>query len=174
MEALCECGCGKPVRSVEVTNRSMGRFEGQPNHFLHGHNPRKRGPEYRVESETGCWIWLQGKTGSGYGATKGTVSDSEPAHRVFYERLVGPIPSGRELHHCCGNRRCVNPDHLKPVFPVEHAETKKNVKLSLTKAAEIRVVAKTTQRTHQELADLYGVSRSHISRLLRGEAWVLA
>jgi hypothetical protein len=37
------------------------------------------------------------------------------AHRLVYEKLVGPIPDGVELDHVCRRRLCVNPAHLDPV-----------------------------------------------------------
>lgn len=43
------------------------------------------------------------------------------AHRAAYERAVGPIPAGFHIHHVCGNRRCVNVDHLRAVSPLEHS-----------------------------------------------------
>jgi hypothetical protein len=37
------------------------------------------------------------------------------AHRAVWEQYVGPIPEGKDLHHKCGLKHCVNPDHLEPV-----------------------------------------------------------
>ena len=42
------------------------------------------------------------------------------AHRVYYERHVGPVPEGLELDHLCRNPGCVNPEHLEPVTHAEN------------------------------------------------------
>lgn len=42
------------------------------------------------------------------------------AHRLAYEELRGPIPSGLELDHKCRVRGCVNPWHLEPVTTAEN------------------------------------------------------
>lgn len=70
--------------------------------------------------DTLCWIWRGQKT-YGYGRiyVPGRAS-SAMAHRVYYERHVGPIPEGFVLHHLCEQRDCVNPDHLKPVTHSEN------------------------------------------------------
>lgn len=44
------------------------------------------------------------------------------AHRVSYELYMGEIPVGMEVHHVCGNKRCVNPRHLELVSKPEHLE----------------------------------------------------
>src|SRR5665213_3454725 len=75
----------------------------------------------------GCWTWHGTVTSQGYGyfhRTRGT----RVAHRLVYERLVGPIAEGMDLDHVCHNadvacaggntcqhRRCVRPNHLEPV-----------------------------------------------------------
>jgi hypothetical protein len=86
-------------------------------HFLPRLGPK--GPPqrvgYRVDPDTGCWNWTGYVEAGGYGLASG-----RRAHRVAWERLVGPIPPGHDLHHKCGNRRCVNPEHLQPRFPREH------------------------------------------------------
>src|SRR5262252_2034107 len=41
-------------------------------------------------------------------------------HRQKWETLHGLIPKGMHLHHQCGNRACVNVEHLELVTPREH------------------------------------------------------
>lgn len=65
--------------------------------------------------ENGCWQWTAGKDYLGYGRFQIASYKNVVAHRVSYERFVGPIPEGLELDHLCRNRGCVNPEHLEPV-----------------------------------------------------------
>lgn len=59
---------------------------------------------------TPCIEWPHRRDRKGYGRSSGHL-----AHRLAYEREVGPIPKGLTLDHLCRNRACVNPDHLEPV-----------------------------------------------------------
>ena len=74
---------------------------------------------YVLVSHTGCWLWQASCTTNGYG--KASFNGKQrPAHRVFYEQLVGAIPEGLDLDHLCRIRNCVNPDHLEPVTRSEN------------------------------------------------------
>lgn len=75
--------------------------------------------------DNGCWQWLGAWRSFGYGGISIGVSEKgHPrnvlAHRFSYEYFVGPIKSGLEIDHQCGNRRCVNPDHLEVVTRTEN------------------------------------------------------
>lgn len=62
--------------------------------------------------ESGCWLWLGHWTTWGYGTVKRHGKMIAPAHRMFYEAHVGPIPEGMYVCHKCDTPACVNPQHL--------------------------------------------------------------
>lgn len=128
---ICECGCGEPVALAPRTYTAQGYIKGQPMRYAKGHHLRdsrpkanaarlaKLPPEHLEQDcgyETPCWVWQRAKNHSGYGIRKPrTPSESQMAHRHYYEQLVGPIPEGLVIDHLCRNRACVNPAHLEPV-----------------------------------------------------------
>lgn len=66
------------------------------------------------EPNSGCWLWTGNLSDNGYGVVE--VRDRRRrAHRVAYELVHGPIPSGLEPDHLCRVRCCINPAHLEPV-----------------------------------------------------------
>lgn len=70
-------------------------------------------------TEDGCWLWRGRLNRIGYGFCYAD-GRMQMAHRVVYERLVGPIPPELELDHLCRVRACVNPDHVEPVTHSEN------------------------------------------------------
>lgn len=70
----------------------------------------------RVRKTDGCWEWLGGKTVYGYGQyAVGIPGLTQRAHKLSWESVNGPVPSGLVLDHLCRNRMCVRPDHLEAV-----------------------------------------------------------
>ena len=100
VEGTCSCKCGEAV--------SPG------SKFISGHNRRKSPIHFVANESTGCWDWLSGKDGSGYGNIP-TKTGMVRAHRVYYEWWYGKIPLGLHVDHICRNRSCVNPAHLRCV-----------------------------------------------------------
>ena len=80
-------------------------------------------------TDDGCWLWTGALTRTGYGHVR--VSSRTPtsggkwttAHRAIWVALGRPLADRDDLHHLCGQRACVNPDHLEPLGRVSHRKT---------------------------------------------------
>jgi len=162
---LCMCGCGRPTAIAKQSESRNGVIAGKPHRYLPGHGSFRHPQNYIVD-ESGCWVWQGRKGKTGYGAVglRGRV------HRVFYERLVGPIPDGMELDHICRNRACVNPDHLEPVTHRENMRRAGMMRLDAESVVAIRR-ERTAGSGVRELGRKFGVSHSTISAILAGKTW---
>lgn len=125
---FCHCGCGFKTNIALKKNVNAGHVIGQPFKYIIGHQSRRYTPEYTVKDcgfNTPCWVWVRSLDSGGYGIKRdrkifGGKGKSRPAHILFWESVNGPTPAGKELHHKCEVRACVNPDHLEPVTRLEH------------------------------------------------------
>lgn len=167
---LCQCGCGETAPLATQTERRHGWVKDQPMRFCLGHNNRRREikPVRYVEEDRGhktpCWIW-QLKTGiPGYGIWK-INRVQHLAHRVYYQRLVGPIPDGLVLDHLCRVPACVNPDHLEPVTIEENLWRGNSRKLT---AEQVRAIMSADGVPLRVLADRYGISHNYACGIRTG------
>ncbi len=106
----CQCGCGRRTKLASRSDPKTGAVRGQPRRFLRGHH-NKQGPDYVVDSASGCWLWRRSLNPNGYGSILVNGRKSG-AHRVFWERFKGPVPVDLHVLHKCDTPHCVNPEHL--------------------------------------------------------------
>jgi ribosomal protein S13 len=128
-----------------------------------------------------CVIWPFSTT-RGYGHF-GYMGEMLYAHVYMCELAHGPAPSPlHQAAHSCGmgHEGCVNPKHLSWKTPSENQQDKKEHGTSMPKGREryklkaedvayIRSLA--GQKTHDELARIFGVSRRNIGAILDGRSW---
>lgn len=85
----------------------------------------------KVKKTKSCWNWIGAKDSDGYGQFK--HKKQFKAHRFAYELIKGKISKGLQIDHLCRNRKCVNPDHLEAVTPLEN---------------QLRGISKNRNKTH--------------------------
>lgn len=163
---LCACGCGEPAPIAKKNDARQGMVKGRPQKYVRGHSRRNNRPEYLVDPETGCWEWQWFKDHRGYGKRAIKQPDGTwrwfYAHRLFYVRKFGPIPTGRVLDHLCRNPGCCNPDHVEIVTQRENVYRGSGTRLSDEQIHEawqriqagegLRAVARSMGATHGGLA----------------------
>jgi hypothetical protein len=77
----------------------------------------------KIEVRDDHWYWTGWANDAGYPYVHNDGRD-QPAYRVVYELLVGPIPDGLELDHLCVTPMYVRPEHMEPVT---HAENQRRI-----------------------------------------------
>lgn len=169
----CQCGCGEETRLASQSSARNGWIAGQPLRYVHGHHRRLSGVPFTVEDRgysTPCHMWARTRSVGGYGRTAEGPRRSVAAHVVYYERAHGPIADGLELDHLCGQRACVNVDHLEAVTHAENVRRGKLTKLTALQIVAIRAVPR-SRGSGRALAVEFGVSPTTISDIRNGKTW---
>lgn len=135
----------------------------------------------KVEKTDGCWNWMGCKDQGGYGQiTRDRIGYK--AHRLSYELHIGPIPDGLWVLHSCYNPWCANPKHLflgtrqdnidDKVRKGRQSRGEKAGPAKLSTANVLEIKALLLSDVHQQkIANMFGVSDGHISRINTGKKW---
>lgn len=127
-----------------------------------------------------CLPWPFPSKCDGYGMF-GFQGKTYYAHRYMCELVNGPAPSPKHhaAHSCgSGSSGCVNPCHIswKTASENMHDRTAhgagaigKRAKIAPEVAEQIKALRGI--KTQQEIADMFGVSRSNVGCIQRGKTW---
>ena len=186
---LCHCSCGseKPVsgrmlragetqscgcKKREEAKARMTEMRRQPPPSIKFHS------FYDIDPVTQCWNWNGPKDKDGYG-TFFMSGGKERAHRFSYKHHYQSDPMDLMVCHHCDNPSCVNPDHLflgtcqdnlqdalqKGRFAI--GDLNGRSKLTVDQVKELL----SSTESGAALAKKWGVNRSTINRIRRGQGW---
>lgn len=117
-----------------------------------------------------CWTWkgrVNGKDGRPYFTIDGK---RRPSYTVALETFTGEEAKGRVARHNCDNRICCNPHHLIWGNSQDNSNDMKERERHGLPKTVVRSIRKllNENKTQQEIAELYGVSRECISSISTG------
>lgn len=138
-----------------------------------------------VLKSEGCWEWLAGRVGRGYGAVHHDELDRQLiASRLAYIIANGSIDETLHVLHTCDNPPCCRPDHI---YAGTHEQNTRDwvernrlvhyrgtanrmAKLNAEQVASARALH-ASGISGNVLAQRFGVSQPIMARLLRGESY---
>ena len=135
-----------------------------------------------LDPSTGCRLWIRHCVRGGYGQVS-YRGKQVLAHRLSYEISVGPVPEGLCVIHSCHTPACINPDHLRVGTHQDNSddmvragrsasgEKHGRTKLTFEKVQDIRQKYNSGDYTLSVLSSLFGVSKTHVSYIIRGKTW---
>ena len=138
--------------------------------------------EYCKPRKRGCWQWIGSLHNDGYAAWN-TGGRQIKVHRAAYLLFNGPIPRNRFVYHTCGNKQCVNPDHLKLVTHKElSAENRKRGQiacgerngfstLTIKDVRRIRRLAESGKYSHRMIGQMVGCHQTNVTRIINRTYW---
>lgn len=131
-----------------------------------------------------CWLWQGRLDKDGYGLCSAGTREMR-AHRLGWQ-LAHPeeeLTAADVVRHSCDRMACQNPRHLLFGTPAQNVadmlsrsrnstgERRPASKLTTEAVKQIGAEYATGKFSQQELADRYGVSRSVVGSIVRGEGW---
>lgn len=139
-----------------------------------------------VIKKQGCWDWSGCKINGGYGSVR-IGYPKIYAHRASWILFTrSEIPKGLFVLHKCDNPSCTNPKHLflgtardnnldaisKGRHPTMGKSGEENHMSKLTKNQVLNIRDMVSRGIkHKEVAERYGISKSHVSTIAQHSCW---
>jgi len=137
--------------------------------------------------ENGCLNWAGSCTKQGYPMFYTENDGCIFAHRAIYEDKFGRIRGDMRIIKACGNKKCVNLNHLqlgdcRDVFHNEqkhgrnwvhkrYGEENNSAKLKVEQVLLIREIYASGQTRMKDIAKQFNVSQALISLIIRRKRW---
>jgi len=126
--------------------------------------------------------WIDRKTGyQRIDLCVGGKKDIRRVHQLVLATFVGPMHSGMEGRHLDGNRQNNYLDNLRWGTKSENQQDRKlhgtdnrgvgNTKLTISQVREIKGLLLSGDKTHREIAALFGIKRSTVTDINTGKRW---
>lgn len=137
-----------------------------------------------VDQRTGCWLWTGARTGYGYGQIRVQRRHLVRTHRASAAafKAFDLNDATKVICHRCDTPQCVNPDHLFVGTRLDNNRdrTKKGrqpfgyrsnkTPLTIEDVQTIRAL-RAQGVTCADIGRRFGIYRSSVSRIVRGERW---
>ena len=132
-----------------------------------------------------CLLWTRSRDPSTGYAKQRWRGKNRLAHRLAYWLRYGKIPKGALVLHMCarGSDGCINPKHMylgdkqdnvdDTVRVDKHVKGEMSgmAKLTNAKVRRARKMWASGNWTQKEIAEVFGVVPSNVSRVLNGKSW---
>jgi HNH endonuclease len=136
--------------------------------------------KYTLDHNSGCWLWMGGLNGNGYGRFR-VNGVLEYAHRRSWKIHKGSIPHGMNVLHRCDNPPCINPDHLFLGTQSDNVrDTETKGRGNHPRGSQVHTAILTEKQVREILASklgpralgrIYGVSHVAVVRIKSGKNW---
>jgi len=138
-------------------------------------------------NEKNCFEWKGPFSKDGYGVTSFVINKKKQTircHRLIYLLLRVKIPKGMLICHACDNPKCFNICHLFTGTAKDNCQDRERKGRSKDGRGSKSGTSKLTERDvllirklHSEnvktaeIMKIFGISQSHVSRLVRRQEW---
>ncbi len=131
----------------------------------------------------GCWLWTGAKQINKH-KKQGRITMGGKqylTHKISLEAHLGrKLAAGMVTRHKCKSDLCVNPEHLEEGTQAENCQDmirdetstrgEKNPIAKLTQE-QVLAIRSITDKTHQQIADEFGIGRRTVGDILSRKNW---